>query len=126
MPVPRERNVIFAQRQSSSRAICLFQSGPSSDFIFQKRFCKESARSYAAQASVAETGTDTNQGGILPGVCVCVCPSVGEGLLLRDGDIFWSLNGQRVPTETGSNVRSAMEVTLIRALPSLSPLSLSL
>lgn len=54
-------------------------------------------------------------------MCVCVCPSVGEGLLLRDGDIFWSLNGQRVPTETGSNVRSAMEVTLIRALPSLSP-----
>lgn len=41
--------------------------------------------------------------------CICVCMSLGEGLLLRDGDIFWSLNGQSVPTETGSNVRSAME-----------------
>lgn len=49
--------------------------------------------------------------GNLGGACVrvSVCLSLGEGLLLRDGDIFWSLNGQSVPTETGSNVRSAME-----------------
>lgn len=40
---------------------------------------------------------------------VRVCVSLGEGLLLRDGDIFWSCNGQSVPTETGSNVRAAME-----------------
>lgn len=48
--------------------------------------------------------TDRNLGGM--GMHVCLW---GEGLLLRDGGIFWSRNGQSVPTETGSNVRAAME-----------------
>lgn len=75
--------------------------------LSSQTLCQESAKSSGPQASVGETGRERNLGGNWG--CICVCMSLGEGLLLRDGDIFWSLNGQSVPTETGSNVRSAME-----------------
>lgn len=72
-----------------------------------KALCEESAKSSGPQASESDRSKPEGNGGAC--VCVFVCMSLGEGLLLRDGDIFWSRNGQSVPTETGSNVRAAME-----------------